>query len=98
MTVMNLFSHFYEQLKVDDFCNFCPQIDLLPEKTGNTVKRGPDSSLVFISLKSCQQAYSNNNTNLKGKRSVFFPVSFQVIHLVCMFLVCKLPQNDISNL
>ena len=35
---------FYTQLKVDEFCNFCPQND---RKTENTLKAGPDFSLVF---------------------------------------------------
>ena len=38
---------FYEQLKIDSFCKFCPQNNILPEPTGNTVEPGPDSSLVF---------------------------------------------------
>ena len=39
---------FYDQRRID---NFCPQNDLLPEKTENTLKSGTDYLLVFQQLK-----------------------------------------------
>ena len=60
---------FYEQLKIDNICNFFPQNDLLLENR-NTLKSGPDTLLVFqqikIKLAPLEEAYLNNNANLKG--------------------------------
>ena len=50
VTAIHLFSHVYEQLKVNNFLYFSSSKRPLHEKTENIPKPCPDSSLVFQSL------------------------------------------------
>ena len=52
-----------------------------------------------IKFKQFSEFGSRTNTPIsKDRHEYYLPVSFLLVYLVCMTLVCKLLQNEVSNL
>ena len=102
MTFIHLFSHVLWATEGEQFLYFLPSKRPFAWKPENTLKPGPDSSLVFNNLKTSQPLRSKLiRTTIpisKDDHQNWLPVSFSSFHLIYIILVHKQPQNKVSNL